>query len=112
MQGVSQEGPSSSMAIVSLVAGILGFTFLPFIGSIVAVITGIMARREIEASRGALGGQGLATAGLVLGWVGVGLSVLGLCVFGAMFALPFCLALFGLASDYGSTLIPLLIIAA
>ena len=38
--------PTSTLAIVSLVSAILGFTFVPVIGTIVALITGYMARNE------------------------------------------------------------------
>ncbi|WP_040151891.1 DUF4190 domain-containing protein, partial [Xanthomonas citri] len=37
---------TSAMAIVSLVAGILGWTLIPFLGSICAIITGHLARAE------------------------------------------------------------------
>ena len=57
----------STMAIVSLISGILGWTLLPFLGSIVAVITGHKAKKEIRNSMGQLGGDGMATIGLVLG---------------------------------------------
>ena len=42
-EGASYQVPNSSMAIVSLIAGILGLTFFPLLGSIVALITGILA---------------------------------------------------------------------
>ena len=71
---------TNTMAIVSLIAGIVGLTIFPLIGSIVAVITGPMARKEIAASVGAQGGDGMARAGVILGWVGIGLSVLGVCI--------------------------------
>jgi hypothetical protein len=65
--GATGSVPNSNMAVVSLVFGILGLTFLPTLGSIVALITGYLARKEIGQSAGALGGEGLATAGIVLG---------------------------------------------
>lgn len=83
--------PTNNTATISLVAGILGLTLLPFAASIVAIVTGYIARREIRASAGALGGADLATAGLVLGWIGVGLGVIGICVIGVILVLPFCL---------------------
>jgi hypothetical protein len=97
--------PTNDKALISLIAGILGVSFLPLIGSIVAVVTGGMARREIRDSAGAYGGEGMATAGLVLGWIGIALSVIGLCVFGVVIAIPFCLGLFALTSDF-NTFIP------
>jgi hypothetical protein len=105
--------PNSTTAIISLVAGILGLTLFPFIGSIIAVILGHMAKGEIARSNGTIGGSGAATFGLVLGYIGVGLSVLGLCVFGVFLGLPLCLGIFGAlaAPNSNSMLLPLLLAA-
>ncbi|TAA42400.1 DUF4190 domain-containing protein [Pseudoxanthomonas winnipegensis] len=70
--------PTSSLAVVSLVFGILGWSLLPTIGALVAIITGHMARAEIRRSQGALDGDGMAVAGLVLGWLHLVLLVLGI----------------------------------
>ncbi|WJI16944.1 DUF4190 domain-containing protein [Pseudoxanthomonas winnipegensis] len=70
--------PTSSLAVVSLVFGILGWSLLPTVGALVAVITGHMARAEIRRSQGALEGDGMAVAGLVLGWLHLVLLVLGI----------------------------------
>ncbi|WP_146909898.1 DUF4190 domain-containing protein [Arenimonas daejeonensis] len=67
---------TSALAITSLIAGVLGWTLLPWLGSLVAVITGHLARAEIRRSPDTLEGDGLAIAGLVLGWVMIALSVL------------------------------------
>ncbi|MBV2207936.1 MAG: DUF4190 domain-containing protein [Thermomonas sp.] len=69
---------TSTLAVVSLVFGILGWNLLPFIGSVVAVITGHMARKEIRQSAGQLEGDGLAVAGLVMGYLIIGLGILGI----------------------------------
>src|SRR3972149_2018797 len=75
------SGPkTNTMALVSLIAGILGLTLFPLLGSIAAVITGNIGRKEIAASNGAETGDGLAMAGLIMGWIGIGLGVLGICV--------------------------------
>ncbi|WP_374603727.1 DUF4190 domain-containing protein [Arenimonas sp.] len=66
---------TSALAITSLVCGLLGWTFLPLLGSLVAIITGHMARSEIRQSNGQLEGDGLAIAGLVLGWITIALAV-------------------------------------
>lgn len=60
------------MAIASMVLGIL---WLYWIGSILALIFGYRARKEIDRESGKLEGRGMATAGIVLGWVGVGTLV-------------------------------------
>lgn len=70
---------TNALAIVSLVSGIVGLTFIPFVGSIVAVITGHMARKEIRSTGDA--GDGLAKGGLITGYIGLGLSVLGIIIF-------------------------------
>lgn len=69
---------TSALAITSLVTGILGWTFLPLLGSLAAIITGHMARAEIRRSNGQLDGDGMAIAGLVLGWVVLAIGVLAL----------------------------------
>lgn len=70
VQHAVQSPPTSSgLAVGSLVCGILGFLFLPLLGSILAVICGRMALTEIESSRGRIGGSGMAMAGLVLGYI-------------------------------------------
>ena len=69
---------TSGMAIASLVMGIAGWTLFPFLGSILAVVFGYAARREIRRQPEQLTGDGLAIAGLVLGWLMIGLSVVGL----------------------------------
>lgn len=69
---------TSALAITSLVTGILGWSFLPFVGSLVAVITGHMARAEIRRNHDSLDGDGLALVGLCLGWISIILSVLAI----------------------------------
>lgn len=85
---VQRPSPATSpLAVVSLVAGILGLTIALGLGSLVAVITGTMALREIRNQPEAMGGEGTARAGVVLGWVGIGLTVLLVCAFCAFFLL-------------------------
>lgn len=71
--------PNSTLAIVSLVAGIISWVLLPVIAPLVAVITGHMARSEIRRSGGALAGDGLAMIGLVLGYAQIALLAFGFC---------------------------------
>ena len=65
---------TSRDATVSLVMGILGVVLCPVVCAPIALVYGRRARREI-ATTGA-GGDAMATAGVVLGWVGVVLAVL------------------------------------
>ena len=60
---------TSGMAIASLVLGVL---WIYWIGSILALIFGYLAKKEIRDSPQQMEGNGLATAGIVLGWVGMG----------------------------------------
>ncbi len=69
--------PTSGLAVASLVGGILGWTLMPVIGSLVGIICGHMARAEIRRDP-RIEGDGMAIAGLVLGWVSIALSVLTL----------------------------------
>lgn len=60
---------TSGMAIASLVLGIL---WIYWLGSILALVFGYLAKAEIRRSPERIEGNGLATAGIVLGWVGIG----------------------------------------
>ena len=77
--------PTSTLAIVSMVAGILGFTIFPVVATVVAIITGYMARNETRAIPPTAAGDGLATAGIIMGYVQIGLIVIGICCFAAYF---------------------------
>ena len=66
---------TSTTAIVSLVSGLLGWTVLPLVGSLVAIVTGHMARAEIRRDPQAREGDGLAVAGLVLGYAMVAVAL-------------------------------------
>jgi hypothetical protein len=58
--------PTSGAAVTSLVCGILGF-FTCALTSVVAVVAGHIAMRETRSGR--VGGQGMAVAGLVTGYL-------------------------------------------
>jgi hypothetical protein len=61
---------SMVLGIMSLATCILGIFF-----AIPAVICGHVAKGKIKASQGTLGGDGMALAGLILGYIGIGLTV-------------------------------------
>ena len=73
------EGTSGN-AIASLVLSIVGLVFFPLVPSIIAIVLGRSAKRDIR-QRPGLAGEGMATAGIVLGWVGVALIALAVVLF-------------------------------
>jgi hypothetical protein len=79
--------PASTLAVVSLIAGILSFVMIPVIGSIVALWAGYAARKETRATPPTASGDGMATAGIVMGWIHVGLVVVSLCCVMAYFGM-------------------------
>ena len=60
------DGETSGKALASLVTGIFGLLLFPI--AIAAIILGHMSRSEIRKSNGRLKGDGMATAGLVMGY--------------------------------------------
>jgi uncharacterized membrane protein len=64
------------MAVASMVLGIVGLVMIPVIGPILALVFGYVAKGSIDRSGGREGGRGMAVAGIVLGYVGLVLSVL------------------------------------
>jgi hypothetical protein len=66
----------STLAIISLISGISAFVFLPFIGAVAAIILGHLAKKEIRESGGMIKGSGMATAGLILGYIQLVLIVI------------------------------------
>jgi hypothetical protein len=89
--------PTSGLAIASLVMGIGGLTLLPFFGSILALLFGYMARADIRSRPEEVTGDGLALTGIVLGWISVGLALLGILAVGGMMVCSLCGA-FGTSS--------------
>lgn len=67
---------TNTLAVVSLISSILGFTAVPFLGSVVGIITGHMALRQIRAT--GENGSGLAKAGLAIGYIVVVLTILAI----------------------------------
>ena len=67
-------------AIASLVSGVLGWLGVFGLGGLAGVICGRVAINQIRASRGKMSGEGLATAGLILGYLNLALAFLSLCL--------------------------------
>lgn len=60
----------------AVAAMVLGIVWIYWIGSVLALVFGYIARREIDESGGTQSGRGMAVAGIVLGWVGIGFLLL------------------------------------
>ncbi len=87
--GTSANVPLPSTAAVwSLVLGILSVLCLGLVAGIPAVICGHAANARIKAEGGALTATGLATAGLVMGYLSIMVSVLILFVALPAIAIP------------------------
>ena len=78
---------TSGLAIASLALGVIGFFAVPVIASIIAIVLGSQAQKEI-ARDPTVEGAGLARAGIILGWIGLVLGILGV-LFGLAFLLAF-----------------------
>jgi hypothetical protein len=71
----------NGLAVASLVVSIVSFIALPLApvslaGGIVALVLGYRSKKQVDRSEGREGGQGLAVAGIVLGWIVVVAAVL------------------------------------
>lgn len=77
--GYTPSPPKNDLAVWSLITGILSYVMCPILLGVAAIITGTMARRA--ADEGLADNRGMATAGVILGWVNIALSVLGIVLF-------------------------------
>jgi uncharacterized membrane protein len=73
-QTVAAFSQANGLAIASVVLAVLWFAG---IGAVLALVFGYRARKEIRNSAGRQTGSGLATAGIILGWIGVAVLVAG-----------------------------------
>lgn len=71
---VPAVGTYEPWSVAALASGIAGLSILPVIASIAAIVFGHIARGNLRADP-TKQGAGFATAGLVLGWIGVGVAI-------------------------------------
>ena len=76
--GYAPPPPTNTMALTSFIVSLVSLFSCPLIG-IVSIVLGRRARDEIR--RTGEQGDGLAQAGVIIGWIGVALAVLGALVF-------------------------------
>ena len=90
---------TAGAAIASMVLGILSF-ITGFITGVPAIIAGHMARGRIRRSGGAYGGDGLAVAGLILGYVTSTLTLGWLVMLVAGLPVPLSKTVQGMNKEY------------
>ena len=90
VQPYPQVAPTCPLAVASLVCGIASFLAVPIVAAFPAVICGHLSLSRMRASANALGGRGLALAGLIMGYLHLALVVLMALVF-----FSFVAAIFG-----------------
>lgn len=66
---------TNQKAVWALILGILSIVACGLLAGIPALIVGGSARKEIAASGGAQTGDGMAKAGVILGWISVAFTV-------------------------------------
>lgn len=71
-------GQDQTLAIVSLVCGVLGILCCGLVTGIPAIITGYMAKNNVDSNPNQYGGRGLAIAGMVMGGISILFSILGI----------------------------------
>jgi hypothetical protein len=73
---MAEQVKNAGLAVASLILGIASFVCVGIFAAVPAVICGHMAKTKIREAGGALAGDGMALAGLILGYVNIGLSVI------------------------------------
>ena len=76
------QPPNNGFAVASMICGIVGLVFvLPVAGPILAIIFGTMGKKQIAASEGREGGESMASAGVIMGAIGLPLNIIGIALF-------------------------------
>lgn len=82
-----RNAPSAVASMVLGIVGIFPFYFLGWLLGTLAVFFGVKAKRQIRQSGGRLQGDGMATAGIVTGAIGIAFGVLAVAFFVVVFVL-------------------------
>jgi hypothetical protein len=77
-QAYQQAKKTSSHAVLCLGFAIGGWSYLPILGAILAIVFGRKAKEEIKASQGSMGGENFVTIGLTIAFVELGLIIGGI----------------------------------
>ena len=70
------SGQDQTLAIVSLVCGVLSIVCCGAIAGIPAIITGFMAKNNVDSNPNQYGGRGFALAGMILGGISIFFTII------------------------------------
>ena len=76
--------PNKGLSTTSLVLGILSIACFSILAGIPAIITGHIARGRAKKEPAVYGGEGFALAGMIMGYVSIGLALLMIPIMAAM----------------------------
>jgi hypothetical protein len=76
MMNTTQPATTNGAAIASLVLGILAITSAGPLAGVPAVICGHIALNQMRTSRRVQSGEGMAIAGLILGYISIALTII------------------------------------
>jgi hypothetical protein len=80
----SPERPKRDLALISIGATVVGSLFVPVGGAILGLFLAYKAREQARAAGGWSGSEELARIAIAVGWIGLGVSLLPLCLFPVM----------------------------
>lgn len=83
---------TNSMAVAAMVVSLAALVTCPLVGA-VGIYLGNRARQQIRST--GEDGDGMAQAGVIVGWIGLGLTLLYVCLFAGLLGLGAMPALFG-----------------
>lgn len=75
MSGYTVHSKTSGLAVASLILSVASLLFIPFIGAILGLVFGFIAKKDIKDSAGAYEGSKIASAGIVLGCISLLLHI-------------------------------------
>jgi hypothetical protein len=82
---MSAAGRTEGYALASIICSVAAFFGAFIVGSILGIVFGKMAEARIAADH-TLGGEGLAKAGIIFGWVGLAVGVVFVGLFLTIFS--------------------------
>ena len=97
MDDVVKTVKTSSLAVWSLILGILSIVCIGFLAGIPAIICGHLAKSEIKRAGGSLEGTGLALAGLITGYIGTVFSIIAIIL--SLVAIPICATFYAVTQE-------------